>query len=165
MKQQAIKVLSPEHGKRVIEYFKGKGYSGNFIPKEELTTFENVDYIAVSENYMFGATNGFFDRDDCTYEIITLPEETNTMTAKEKPYPKMMRVCHIGDHEKRKALVLDCINGVYIADEEAKDENDICLSSEFKGYDYAEDIPEKVKVTREEIAEWKGISLDQLEIE
>lgn len=161
MKQQAIKVLSPEHGKRVIQYFKGKGvgFRWNLHENEFLQVLrrQDLDYIAVSENYMFGAAKSFLD--EGTYEIITLPEETNTMTAKEKPYPKMMMVSYDGIN-KTMRYVVGKWDDLYLVPYKSMDG---CREVDF--YEYAEDLPETVKVTREEIAEWKGISLDQLEIE
>lgn len=172
MKQQAIKVLSPEHGYRAVEYFKGKG---GRIPA--FYTVEDVvhriksgggDYIMNFDNWIQ------LTYKDCLpdgIEIITLPEETvdipigelddreriftpeeRNMTvhefyeSKQSPYPKMMMVWDDGFHIKNKALVINYINGYYVASEEVNSFEDINSQTQFLTFENAEDIPE----TREE---------------
>jgi hypothetical protein len=76
MKNQVIKVLNPEHGKKVIQYFKDKG-------------FDTGEYEGSGVGFYYGVYKGVFKavsimiayREDV--EIVTLPED------KPNPYKKV----------------------------------------------------------------------------
>ena len=153
MKNQVIKVKSIEHGKRVEDYFKSKGIDISNYPIDGVTEqggFACIYFGVINDNY---ENYSLREVKNANAEIITLPEE--------KPYPKMMMVWDSQADTKFKALVIGYFNGFYIAD---TNREEVCNDSSFYPYEYAEDIPEKIKVTREEIADWKGVDKDLIEI-
>lgn len=144
MNNKVIKVLDKEHGKRVIKFFKQycdtRGLAGTVIGS------------------YYGIIDGKFnifdinDAKDRNAEIIELPEE--------KTYPRVMlvsddKICWL----KRVVFMEKC--GGFLAWfnaktlDEAKNGTDTCF------WRYAKEL-EPIEVTLEEIAEWKGVSKDQI---
>ena len=153
MKNQVIKVESIEHGKRVLEYWKGQGLRIDTCDIEQDFLSYQDDGLDLYVGRYEELSHVQYDCSHQDFELITLPEE--------KPYPKMMMVWDGQTDTKFRALVIGYFNGFYIAD---TNREEVCNGSSFYPYGYAEDIPEKIKVTREEIAEWKGVDKDLIEI-
>jgi hypothetical protein len=82
MKNQVIKCLTPEHGKKIIEYWKSKGVDTG-IKTGKLCESDNDYYI------YYGVINGKFDNYSSidvqreNAEIIELPEDEFDMTTNE----------------------------------------------------------------------------------
>jgi hypothetical protein len=80
MKNQVIKVLTPEHGKKVIEYWKFKGV--------DTDNYSGISCESDGDKYIYyGVINDVFDNYSITYvkdennvEIIELPEEEFDLT-------------------------------------------------------------------------------------
>ena len=155
MKNQVIEVLNKEHGKKVIDYWKSigvdtMGMCGSFTKEDS----ESSCY--------YGVINDMFDcytiEDVRKYnaEIIELPKE-------EKPFPRVMLVSDDGDSwHKRVVFMRKCDR--YLAwcrSETIKESESIYETNSWR---YAKELPEKVELTKSEIAEKFGISIDQLVI-
>ena len=155
MKNQVIEVLNKEHGKKVIEYWKSRGVDtmgmcGSFTKEDD----ESARY--------YGIINDSFDcyaiEDVRKYnaEIIKLPKEEN-------PFPRVMLVNN-GGNEWRKRVVFMKKCDRYLAWNKAEtiEESECVYESTY--WCYAKELPEKVELTKSEIAEKFGISIDQLVI-
>ena len=145
MNNKVIKVLNREHGRKVIEFFKQycdtKSFEGAFI------------------GCFYGIIDGKFDVWDIdevrrnNAKIIELP--------KEKTYPHVMLVSDDSIRWKNRRVVFMEKCGGFLAwanaetIEEAKKEKGTYF------WNYAKDI-EPIEVTLEEIAEWKGVSKEQI---
>jgi hypothetical protein len=103
MENQVIKVLTPEHGKKVIEYWKSKG--------ENTDNYFGCSCESDGDKYIYyGVISGVFDNysinqisDDDNVEIIELPEEEFDMSTYEgilayakKHYPIDTRYVYYG---------------------------------------------------------------------
>ena len=169
MKNKVIEVLNEEHGKKVIEYWKSKG-------------IDTCDMLGIATKKAgdlcryYGVIDNCFD----TYserqaaengaEIIELPKE-------EKTFPRVMLVSNKpikGSNYGIKQLVISIVDGIaisvggtqysielYYQDLKEEKANPIFLLSPWR---YAKELPEKVELTKSEIAEKFGISIDQLVI-
>ena len=143
MNNKVIKVLSIEHGKKVIEFW--KHYCDTGVLKGDTI------------GSYYGIIDGRFDfweLDELrsNAEIIELPEE--------KKYPRVMLVS--GDKNtwsKRVVFMEKC--GGFLAWEFAGtlEEAEKIIGTSF--WKYAKEI-EQVEVTLEEIAEWKGTIKEQI---
>ena len=155
MKNQVIEVLDREHGKKVIEYWKSQGvYARGFIGNQ---TREDD-----SEFRFYGVINGTFDyisiNDVHRYnaEIIELPKEENS-------FPRVMLVSDDGNAwNKRVVFMKKCNRFLAWVSAETIEESE--SSYETYTWYYAKELPEKVELTKAEIAEKLGISVDQLVI-
>ena len=168
MKNQVIEVLNKEHGKNVIEYWKSigvdtMGMCGSFTKEDS----ESSCY--------YGVINDMFDcytiEDVRKYnaEIIELP--------KEDTFPRVMIVSNRpieGNNDGIKQLVISIVDGIaisvggtqysleqYYQDLKEQKDNPIFRLCPWR---YAKELPEKVELTKSEIAEKFGISIDQLVI-
>ena len=155
MKNQVIEVLNEEHGKKVIEYWKSKGVDTDALSgictKKDDSKFR---YYGVID----GRFTCYSERKviESNAEIIELPKE-------EKPFPRIMLVSDDGDSwSKRVVFMKKCDR--YLAwcrSETIEGSEYTCLVSDWS---YAKELPEKVELTKSEIAEKLGISIDQLVI-
>ena len=169
MKNQVIQVLDKEHGKKVIEYWKSKGVDtmgmcGSFTKEDS----ESSCY--------YGVINDMFDC--CTIEdvrkynaeIIKLPKEENS-------FPRVMLVSNKpikGNNDGIKQLVISIVDGIaisvggtqYSLEQYYQDLKEEKANPIFRLYPwrYAKELPEKVELTKSEIAEKFGISIEQLVI-
>ena len=155
MKNQVIEVLNREHGKKVIEYWKSKGIDtmgmcGSFNKEDSGT----VCY--------YGVINDMFDcftiEDVRKYnaEIIELPKE-------ESSFPRIMLVSYDGEAwYKRVVFMKKCDRFLAWNKAETIEESEFIYETTV--WNHAKDIPEKVELTKSEIAEKFGISIDQLVI-
>ena len=168
MKNQVIEVLDREHGRRVIEYWKSKGV-------------DTCDMLGIATKKAgdlcryYGVIDNCFD----TYserqaaesgaEIIELPEE--------KTFPRVMLVSNNpikGNNDGIKQLVISIVDGIaisvggtqYSLEQYYQDLKEEKANPIFRLYPwrYAKELPEKVELTKYEIAEKFGISIDQLVI-
>ena len=155
MKNQVIEVLNKEHGKKVIEYWKSKGFDtmgmcGSFTKEDSGT----VCY--------YGVINGYFHCYSIDYvkeanaEIIELPKEENS-------FPRVMLVSVDGNEwHKRVVFMKKCDR--FLSWNNAETIEDAELTYRVASWHYAKELPEKVELTKSEIAEKFGISTDQLVI-
>ena len=155
MKNQVIEVLNEEHGKKVIEYWESQGVdtrelTGSMCKKDGCThRFYGVingtfDYISIDDVHRYNA------------EIIELPKE-------EKPFPRVMLVSDDGD-DWYKRVVLMKRGDRYISWVNAETIEESEGTYEATYWCYAKELPEKVELTKSEIAEKFGISIEQLVI-
>ena len=155
MKNQVIEALTPEHGARIIKYFKDLGVdTGNCKG--------GICKRCGGKTRYYGVINGKFDHYhivDVEYynaEIIQLPED--------KPYPKMMMVWK-GTVKYKRYVLCEHANGFIAVKnenniEEAKNRRDVIFWAN------AEDIEESTDVilTMEEIAKLAGCEVENLKI-
>ena len=154
MKNQVIEVLNKEHGKKVIEFWKSKGVdTGDVNGSCNKADNDRFRY--------YGLINNCFSEYSIEYcesfnaEIIELPEE--------KTYPKVMIVSE--DVEKwHKRVVLMYKNGRYLAWNCAVTFEEAEKKMNLTSWRFAKELPEKVELTKSEIAEKFGISIEQLVI-
>ena len=146
MNNKVIEVLNEEHGKKVIEFW--KQYCGT----------GGLDGTGIG--YYYGIINGEFNiwelykiREN-NAEIIELPEE--------RAYPRVMLVS-VDETTWYKRVVFMGKNGGFLAwmDAETLKEAENEVNSIF--WKYAKEI-EPIEVTLEEIANWKGVSPEQIKI-
>ena len=168
MKNQVIEVLDREHGRKVIEYWKSKGV-------------DTCDMLGIATKkagdlcHYYGVIDGVFDNYserqavENGAEIIELPEENS--------FPRVMLVSNKpikGSNEGIKQLVISIVDGIaisvggtqYSLDQYYQDLKEEKANPIFRLYPwrYAKELPEKVELTKSEIAEKFGISIDQLVI-
>ena len=155
MKNQVIEVLNIEHGEKVIEYWKLRGV--------------DTSHLCGNITKKYGGKHRYYGVIECCFncysievvhkhnaEIIELPKE-------EKPFPRVMLVSFDGDTWKRRVVFMKkCNRFLAWNDAETVEESeDICSVT---GWRYSKELPEKVELTKSEIAEKFGISVDQLVI-
>ena len=168
MKNQVIEVLDREHGRKVIEYWKSKGVDTcDMLGIATKKDGDSCRYYGVIDNDFHcysereAAENGA--------EIIELPEE--------KPFPRVMLVSNKpieGSNDGIKQLVISIVDGIaisvggtqYSLEQYYQDLKEEKANPIFRLYPwrYAKELPEKVELTKSEIAEKFGISIDQLVI-
>ena len=145
MDNKVIKVLDREHGKKVIEFWKQYCATG---------VLEGT-----SIGYYYGIINGEFDIwrinevREAKAEIIELPEE--------KTYPRVMLVSDDGMNWDNQRVVFMEKCGGFLAWINAKTLEEAEKKVDTRFWKYAKEI-EPVEVTLEEIAEWKGVSREQI---
>lgn len=154
MKNQVIEVLNKEHGKKVIEYWKSKGV--NTMGMDGGCTRDRK-----YDNRYYGVIDGIFEVytiDDvwnANAEIIELPEENS--------FPRVMLVSDYGDSwYKRVVFMKKC--DMFLAWDNAETIEESEGTYETTSWHYAKELPEKVELTKAEIAEKFGISIEQLVI-
>ena len=155
MRNQVIEVLDREYGKKVIEYWKSigvdtRGMCGSFTKED-----------GESSRY-YGVINDMFDcytiEDVRKYntEIIELPKEENS-------FPRVMLVSYDGEAwYKRVVFMKKCDRYLAWLNAETIEESESVY--EDKAWRYAKELPEKVELTKSEIAEKFSISIEQLVI-
>ena len=168
MKNQVIEVIDRDHGRKVIEYWKSKG----------VDTYGMLGIGTKKGGYLcryYGVIDGCFDcyseREAAEYgaEIIELPEENS--------FPRVMLVSNKpikGNNDGIKQLVISIVDGIaisvggtqYSLEQYYQDLKEEKANHIFRLYPwrYAKELPEKVELTKSEIAEKFGISIDQLVI-
>ena len=155
MKNQVIEVLDKEHGKKVIEYWKSKG----------VDTSGMLGIGTKKDGYLwhyYGVIGDKFDNYSIEYvhkynaEIIELPEE-------EKSFPRVMLVSDDGDDWYKRVVFMQKCDRFLAWDNAETIENAEC-TYRVASWHYAKELPEKVELTKSEIAEKFGISIDQLVI-
>lgn len=170
MKNQVIEVLDEEHGKKVIEYWESKGFKNIHDLQGDATRDGQDDWR------YYGIIDGDFDNYtldeaiESNAEIIELPKEENS-------FPRVMLVSNKpikGSNDGIKLLVVSIVDGIaisvggtqysheqYYQDLKEEKANPIFRLCPWR---YAKELPEKVELTKSEIAEKFGISIAQLVI-
>ena len=154
MKNEVIEVLDKEHGRKVIEYWKSKGV-------------DTYDMLGISTKKggdlcrYYGVIDNCFDvyserqAAENGAEIIELP--------KENPFPRVMFVSDDGNEwHKRVVFMQKCDR--FLAWDSVGTIEDAEWTYRVANWRYAKELPEKVELTKSEIAEKFGISVDQLVI-
>ena len=145
MNNKVIRVLNRRHGRRVIEYFK--------------QYCNTVGLEGISVGCYYGIINGEFyiwtiDKiRKNNAEIIELPEE--------KTYPRVMLVSddNVIFDSQRVVFMEKC--GGFLAWANAKTLEEAKKETGTIFWKYAKEI-EPIEVTLEEIAEWRGVSKEQV---
>lgn len=152
-----IKVLTEEHGEKVIEYYKSLGCDTGFY------VGSNCEELGHGRIY-YGVIDGHFSN----YFADEIPNEVKIIELpKEEPQPKPLtypRVMEVSDDEKiwdtRVVFIEKC--GMYVAWANAKTleraETIIATTS----WKYAREIAPKVEVTKQQIAETFNTTIDNL---
>lgn len=150
MKNQVIEVLNIEHGKKVIKYWKSRGFDTRHYTGQ-CTKENDADY------HYYGVINGIFNIYSLEYvneynaEIITLPEE--------KTFPRKMLVWDVDEGDAVERIVLwinpfgKCIRPIVCVDPYS--EIDYNKGEEYSTtqWRYAKELPEVKELTIEEAAE------------
>ena len=169
MKNQVIEVLDKEHGKKVIEYWKSKGV-------DTLSMHGSCTRDRRFDTRYYGVIDGVFgmytidDAWNANAEIIELPKEENS-------FPRLMLVSNKpikGNNDGIKQLVISIVDGIaisvggtqYSLEQYYQDLKEEKANPIFRLYPwrYAKELPEKLELTKSEIAEKFGISIEQLVI-
>ena len=159
MKNQVIEVLNKEHGRKVIEYWDSRGVdtSGVYgsLTKEDCEEFR---YYGVINNRFNCYTIEFVRK--CNTEIIELPTESSK---EGKPFPRVMLVSDDGNSWHRRVVFMKRC-GRYISwinAETIEESEDIYKTTSWR---YAKEFPEKVELTKSQIAEKFGIPINLIKI-
>ena len=159
MKNQVIEVFNKEHGRKVIEYWDSRGVdtSGVYgsLTKEDCEEFR---YYGVINNKFNCYTIEFVRK--CNTEIIELPTESHK---EEKTFPRVMLVSidEIKWH-KRVVFMKKCDRYLAWIDAETIEESENIYKT--TSWRYAKEFPEKVELTKSQIAEKFGIPIDLIKI-
>ena len=159
MKNQVIEVLNKEHGKKVIEYWKSKGvdvrgFSGDQTREDDS---EFRFYGVINKRFNF-YTIEFVNKHNA--EIIELPTES---PKEEKPFPRVMLVSDDGNSWNRRVVFMKrCGRYISWIDAETIEESENIYKT--TSWRYAKEFPEKVELTKSQIAEKFGIPVDLIEI-
>ena len=155
MKNQVIEVLNEEHGKKVIEYWESQGV-------DTMGMFGSLTKEEGDERRYYGVIDGCFDcysereAAENNAEIIELPKE-------EKPFPRVMLVSYDGEAwYKRVVFMKKC--DMFLSWDNADTIESAEWTYRVSAWRYAKELPEKVELTKSEIAEKFGVSADQLVI-
>lgn len=166
MKNQVIEALDKAYGSRVIEYWQSKGVDtrgmcGLFTKKDG----ESARYYGVI-NDMFGCYSISFVRKHKA-EIIELPIENS------RPFPKLMIVSMFpfgnSAYNTQTRVVVAAGNGYAVGVNNCESLDDyIKLQKENKLsytlWKYYQEIPNKVIISKAEIAEKFGVPFDYIKI-
>ena len=159
MRNEVIEVLNKEHGKKVIEYWKSegadvRGFAGNQT-REDDSEFRFYGFInGEFNNYRRKSVNLY------KAKIIELPIES---PKEENTFPRVMLVSidEIKWH-KRVVFMKKCDRYLAWIDAETIEESeDIYKTTSWR---YAKEFPEKVELTKSQIAEKFGIPIDLIKI-
>ena len=152
MKNQVIEVIDSEHWKKVLEYWKSKG----------IDTSRMLGISTKKGGYLcryYGVIDGCFDcyserqAAENNAEIIELPEENS--------FPRVMLVSYDGEAwYKRVVFMKKC--DMFLSWDNAETIESAEWTYRVASWRYAKELPEKVELTKSEIAEKCGISIDQL---
>ena len=155
MENSVIKVLNRRHGLKVLNYFDLQGIdTANFWGNcTEESNGIAIYYGVINDkfsNYTLEEVKAY------SAKIIELPKEENS-------FPKVMLVSRDGKAwYKRVVFMKKCDRFLSWINAETIEESE--SSYEIISWYYAKELPEKVELTKSEIAEKFGISVDQLVI-
>ena len=159
MKNQVIEVLNKEHGKKVLEYWKSRGFDVEDFSGDQTREDDSAFRF-------YGVINGEFNNylrksvDLYKAEIIELPYES---PKEEKTFPRVMLV---SDDElkwyKRVVFMKKCNRFLAWITTENIEESESIYDT--KPWRYAKEFPEKVELTKSQIAEKFGIPIDLIKI-
>ena len=155
MENKVIEVIDKEHGKRVIEYWKSKGCDTLGMSGSQT---KKGDYLWRYYGVIDNCFDVYSERQaaENNAEIIELPKEENS-------FPRVMLVSDDGcEWYKRVVFMQKCDR--FLAWDKAETIENAELTYRVASWRYAKELPEKVELTKSEIAEKFGISIDQLVI-
>ena len=159
MKNQVIEVLNKEHGKKVLEYWKSRGFdvedfSGDQT-REDDSAFRFYGVInGEFNNYLRKSVNLY------KAKIIELPTES---PKEERTFPRVMLVSDDGiKWYKRVVFMKRCDRYISWVNAETIEESE--GTYEATSWRYAKELPEKVELTKSQIAEKFGIPIDLIKI-
>ena len=159
MKNQVIEVLNKEHGKKVIDYWKSRGV--NTLGMNGSFTKENGE-----EERYYGVIQNDFDCYRIEFvrkynaKIIELPTES---PKEEKPFPRVMLVSDDGNSWNRRVVFMKrCGRYISWIDAETIEESENIYKTTY--WRYAKEFPEKVELTKSQIADKFGIPIDLIKI-
>lgn len=189
MRNEVIEVLDRGHGKKVIEYWKSKGFNTDDFKGNQTREDD-------SEFRFYGVINGEFNnyRQKSIYlykaKIIELPDDfpnelTSEQTEKainlmskgigleDRPFPKLMIVSMFpfgnSAYNTPTRVVVAAGNGYAVGvdyceslDDYIKRQNENTLS--YTLWKYYQEIPNKVIISKAEIAEKFGVPFDYIKI-
>ena len=189
MKNEVIEVLNKEHGKKVIEYWKSKGvgvrgFSGDQTREDD----EECCYYGVIKNDFDCYTIEFVRKHNA--EIIELPFDfTNEFTSKQtkksvdlmskgvgledKPFPKRMIVSMFpfgnSAYNTPTRVVVAAGNGYAVGVDHCESLDDYIKLQKanklsYTLWAYHQEIPNKVIISKAEIAEKFGVPFDYIKI-
>lgn len=148
---KVIKVLTKEHGKKVIEYWKKQGVNTGDL-RGEIT--EENDCICI----YYGVINGVFS--NYTYSMVL---ENNAEIVTLDEYPKLMYVRNDECDKFVKRVVFMEKNGKYLAWVYAESLEEADKTTGTASWNYAKDIEEEeeqiVELTIEDISNGKGVGI------
>ena len=166
MENQVIEVLNKEHGKKVIEYWKSRGVDtmamcGSFSKEGG----EELRYYGVIQNDFDCYTIEFVRKHNA--EIIELPIENS------RPFPKPMLVSMFpfgnSDYNVETRVVVAAGDGYAVGvdyceslDDYIRRQKENTLS--YTLWKYHREIPNKVIISKAEIAEKFGVPFDYIKI-
>ena len=155
MKNRVIEVLDKAYGSRVIEYWKSKGIN-TMCMNGDCTREDKCD------NRYYGVIN---DKFGCytISSVIKHNSEIIELTKEEKSFPRVMLVSDDGVTWNKRVVFMKK-NDRYLAWNNAETIEDAECTYRVASWRYAKELPEKVELTKSEIAEKFGISIDQLVI-
>ena len=160
MKNQVIEVINEEHGKKVIEYWESQGFKNIYDLQGDATRDGKDDWR------YYGIIDGHFDNYtldeaiEANAEIIHLPTES---PKEENTFPKVMLVSDDGIKWYKRVVFMKKRDR-FLAWFSAKTVEESESIYEIYTWRYAKELPEKVELTKSEIAEKFGVSVDQLVI-
>lgn len=146
MKNQVIKVLSEEHGKKVIEYWKSKGVNTRTLEGSVANTY-------------YGVVNEVFDN------WAKLPPNTELITLPENKYPKVMWVSEDNLGWSKRVVFMEKGNK-YLAWVIAETLEEAEYRLGVVSWKYAKDIeepqieePQIIELTITDISKGKGVGI------
>ena len=189
MKNQVIEVLNKEHGKKVIEYWKSKGVGvRGFSGDQTREGGEEFRYYGVINNRFNCYTIEFVRK--CNAEIIELPSVfPNELTSEQikksvdlmskgfgledRPFPKPMIVSMFpfgnSAYNTPIRVVVAAGNGYAVGVDHCESLDDYIKLQKanklsYTLWAYHQEIPNKVIISKAEIAEKFGIPIDYIKI-
>ena len=189
MKNQVIEVLNKEHGKKVLEYWKSRGFDVEDFSGDQTREDDSAFRF-------YGVINGEFNNylrksvDLYKAEIIELPSDfTNEFTSEQmkksvvlmskgvgledRPFPKLMIVSMFpfgnSAYNTPTRVVVAAGNGYAVGVNNCESLDDyINLQKEnaisYTLWKYHQEIPNKVIISKAEIAEKFGVPFDYIKI-
>lgn len=166
MKNQVIEVLDKEHGKKVIEYWESKGVTtldmyGSLTKKDG----EEFRYYGVINNRFNCYTIKFVNKHNA--EIIELPIENS------RPFPKPMLVSMFpfgnSAYNTQTRVIVAAGNGYAVGADHCESLDDYIKLQKanklsYTLWRYYQEIPNKVIISKAEIAEKFGVPFDYIKI-
>ena len=159
MKNQVIEVLNKEHGKKVLEYWKSRGFDVEDFSGDQTREDDSAFRF-------YGVINGEFNNylrksvDLYKAEIIELPYES---PKEEKSFPRVMLVSDDGSSWHRRVVFMKrCGRYISWIDAETIEESENIYKT--TSWCYAKEPIEKIELTKSQIAEKFGIPIDLIKI-
>jgi hypothetical protein len=189
MKNQVIEVLNKEHGKKVIEYWKSigvdtKGWDGSNTKENGFPTryYGVIDecFWCYSIDYVKGAKAEIIELPNASVDELTSERMERAIYLKSKgfgledrPFPKLMLVSSLPFENKIHTTFIRVVvasgDGYAVAVKDCESWDDYIKLQKAGKLDYSlwkyhQEIPDKVIISKAEIAEKFGIPIDFIKI-